>query len=396
MGMYQAGRLLIKQFVKRNTEYLKRTSSGRDLVFYCGDTPHQWNPELFKRKGFGGSEEAVLYVTRELAKLGWHVTVYNNCGHKPIVEAGVTYRPFWEFNPRDKQDVVVVWRASKPLDWNINAEKIFVELQDATDERPFTKRDRMARVTRVFVRSPFHRSLYPHLPDHKMAVIPNGIDFSLLDGDERKEPYLLINTSSADRSMSVLPKLFSEIKRRVPQARLQWAYGWELFEAVNARRPDRLEWMRRTRREMDEAGIETLGHLSQAEVGRLYQRGAIFAYPTTYLETDCISVKKAQACGCVPVTTDVGALATSVEFGIKVPCKPADPSNQAQRFHRGVEDPESQRMWVDATVDLLTNTQKRAEFATRGEKWARQFGWPQIAARWHDILSGQERFAPTP
>src|ERR1700693_836246 len=65
MGMYQAGRLLIKQFVNRNTEYLKRTSSGRDLVFYCGDTPHQWNPELFKRKGFGGSEEAVLYVTRE-------------------------------------------------------------------------------------------------------------------------------------------------------------------------------------------------------------------------------------------------------------------------------------------------------------------------------------------
>ena len=220
MGIVRTGRFLLKQFVKRNTEYRKTASSGKDLVIYCGHTKHQWNPELFKTKGFGGSEEAVIYLTRELAKLGWDITVYNNCGHKPLVDGGVTYRPSWDFNPGDKQDIVILWRVVKPLDWDINAEKILVDLHDAASEKAFTDRNRLARVTGVFVKSQFHRSLYPNVPDRKIAVIPNGLDFSLLRSDEPKDPYLLINTSSADRSLDVLPKLFKEVKRRVPKARL--------------------------------------------------------------------------------------------------------------------------------------------------------------------------------
>src|SRR5713101_8455342 len=112
MGIYHSGRFLIKQFIKRNTAYLKTTSSGNDLVFYCGFSKHQWHPNMI---GFGGSEEAIIYLGRELTKLGWDVTVYNNCGHKPLLDHGVAYRPWWEFNPRDKQDVVIVWQWTKPL-----------------------------------------------------------------------------------------------------------------------------------------------------------------------------------------------------------------------------------------------------------------------------------------
>src|SRR6266571_5274549 len=334
MGIVRTGRFLLKQFVKRNTEYRKTASSGKDLVIYCGHTKHQWNPELFKTKGFGGSEEAVIYLTRELAKLGWDITVYNNCGHKPLV-------------------------------------------------------------TGVFVKSQFHRSLYPNVPDRKIAVIPNGLDFSLLRSDEPKDPYLLINTSSADRSLDVLPKLFKEVKRRVPKARLQWAYGWDLFALFNAHHPDKLAWMEKTRREMEEAGVETLGHLTQAEVGKLYGKAAIFAYPTEFPEIDCISARKAQACGCVPVTSDFGALAESVQFGIKVPCVKRNIGKPDGRFHLGMENVEAQRLWVDVTVDLLTNPAKRSEIAIQGASWARQFGWPQIAARWHNILSDQRHFAAT-
>ena len=374
MGMFRAGRFLVRQFVKRNTEYLKRTSSGRDLVIHCGYTRHQWHP---RTSGFAGSEEAIINVAKELAKLGWDVTVYNNCGPKPLVDANVTYCPFWEFNPRDKQDVVILWRWPKPLDWDINAGRIFVELQDTTDEGAFTQRNRVAKLTRVFVRSQFHRSLYPNLPDDKIAIIPNGIDLSVLEGEEKKDPYLLINTSSVERSMAVLPKLFKEVKRRVPHARLQWAYGWDMFKLFNATDTERLQWMERIQRDLDDAGIETLGHLTIAEVGKLYQRGAILAYPTNFPETDCISVKKAQACGCVPVTTDIGALAENVQFGVKIPCK--DKGD-------GIDDQEAQQLWIDSTVELLINPDKRSELAIKGADWARQFSWPRIAARWHDIL----------
>jgi len=52
-------------------------------------------------------------------------------------------------------------------------------------------------------------------------------------------------------------------------------------------------------------------------------------------------------------------------------------------------------LWVDVTVYLLTKHDKRSELAVQGASWARQFGWPQVAARWHDILSDQRHFAAT-
>jgi glycosyltransferase involved in cell wall biosynthesis len=385
MGLLRAGRFLVRQLIKRNTEYLKRASSGKDLVIYCDYTKFQWHSGT---TGFSGSEEAVIHLAKELAKLEWDVTIYNNCGHKPVVDAGVTYRPFWEFNPRDRQDVVILWRWLKPLDWDINADKIFIDMHDVVPETMLTKRDRLAKVTRVFVKSRFQRSFYPSVPDEKMAVIANGIDFGVLEGNEQKDRYLLINTSAADRSMSVLPKLFREVRRRVPQARLQWSVGWGLFELFNAHDPEKIEWMQRTKREMADAGIESLGHLTDADLGRLYRRGAIFAYPTDFLENDCISVKKAQACGCVPVTTDAGALADSVQFGIKIPYTHANTRNQPGRFHFGIEDETAQRLWIDATVDLLNSPEKTAQLAVQGASWARQFAWPQIAACWHEILKG--------
>src|SRR5712691_4480733 len=318
MLSFRAGRFLLRRFIDRNTKYLKRTSSGRDLVIYCDYTGFIWHPQT---KGFSGSEEATINLARELVKLGWSVTVYNNCGHSPLSFEGVTYRPFWEFNPRDRQDVVILWRWPKPLDWDINAKSIFIDSQETTNEGFFTTRNRLSKFNRLFVKSNCHRSLFPNIPDHKIAVIPNGIDLTLLDGAEQKDPFLLINTSAADRSMGVLPKLFGQVRQRVPQARLQWAFGWDLFKVFNANRPDRIEWMKRTRQEMEQAGIESLGNLSPAEVGRLYQRGAILAYPTDFIELDCISARKAQACGCVPVTTNFAALEETVQFGIKIPCK---------------------------------------------------------------------------
>lgn len=370
--------------VLRNQKFIKQESSGRDLVIYCGNTVHAWNPVLFKTKGFGGSEEAVVHLAEEWAKLGWNVTVYNNCGHKQVREDGVTYRPFWEFNYRDKQDVVIVWRWPKVLDAPINAPKVFVDMHDVISPGEFTEK-RLQKVTKVFVKSQFHRDIFSNIPDDKIAVIPNGFQV-YPPVSVGKDQYLIINTSSPDRSMDVLPKLFAEVKKRVPQARLQWAYGWDNFKTGYANDTKKLEWMKQTQQAMEEAGIETLGRLTQADVGQLYHRANIFAYPTEFAEIDCISVKKAQAAGCWAVTTDFGALAESNVFGIRIPSpKTKDTWNKPYQFHFGLEGEEEQRAWVDEVVKVLEG---RYVLPKQGriDAWADSFAWSTIAERWNKIL----------
>ncbi len=163
----------------RNENFVKEKSSGRDLVYYCGMTTHEWYDGA---PGFiGGSEEAVINLTRQLAKMGWKVIVYNNCGHIGRTVNGVVYRPFWEFNYRDKQDVVILWRSARPLDAPINAPKVYLDAHDVMADAEFNEQ-RLARVTKVFVKSQFHRSLTPSIPDDKVVVIPNGVEISLLEG----------------------------------------------------------------------------------------------------------------------------------------------------------------------------------------------------------------------
>ncbi len=379
-----------RQFKQRNARR-KTASSGRDLVIYCGETKFAWHP-LMAGTHLGGSEEAVINLAPELVKLGWDVTVYNSCGLKPIFIDGVLYRPYWDFNPRDRQDVAILWRNPKLADAGINADRIFLDLHDTIPERRIQRYNRIGKLTGVMVKSKFHRSLYAGIPQEKLVVIPNGMDFRFLEGDVQKDPFLIINTSSPDRSMEVLPKLFKEIKQQVPQARLQWAYGWDVFSLFNAKRPNRLAWMEERKKEMAEAGIESVGWLSHAEVGKLYQRAAVLAYPTDFSEIDCISVKKAQACGCVPVATDAGALPDSVQFGIKVPCGRNDaPERTNIGFPFGLRDEQAQRMWVNAVVDLLQHPDKRMALAEGGKAWARQFSWANIAARWDAVLRGEPR-----
>ncbi len=387
--------------VLRNTHFVKQSSSGKDLVIYCGNTAHQWNPELFETKGFGGSEEAVFHMARELSLLGWNVTVYNNCGHKeikqrivghtsPTIKDGekselvnyVTWKPFWMWNYRDKQDVVILWRWTKPLDADINAPKVFVDLHDVVPQGEFTEK-RLAKLTKVFVKTEFHRSLFPNVPDSKIAIVPNGFA-TYPDKKVEKDPYLIINTSSPDRSMDVLPKLFKEIKKQVPQAKMAWAYGWHNFQSMYAHDPKKLKWMGEVNAAMEEAGVENLGRLTQEQVGELYWKAAIFAYPTEFAEIDCISVKKAQAARALPITTDFGALKESNAFGITVHSeKTKDNWNQPYQFHFGLESEEAQKQWVKEVVSALKMKKK----VGTTDDWIQSFSWPQIAKRWSVVLT---------
>jgi len=55
----------------------------KSIAYFCGKGYEPWGANTLD-KGMGGSEEAVVYLSREMAKLGYHVTVYNECDEEYI------------------------------------------------------------------------------------------------------------------------------------------------------------------------------------------------------------------------------------------------------------------------------------------------------------------------
>jgi glycosyltransferase involved in cell wall biosynthesis len=302
-----------------------------------------------------------------------------------MVEDGVTWKPFWEFNYRDKQDVIILWRSPKALDFDLNCENIYLDLHDVIPAGEFNEK-RLAKLTKVFLKTKAHRDVFPNIPDEKIAIVPNGIDttpFEKYLKTVKKDPYLIINTSSADRSMDIAPEIFKRVKARVPQAKMKWAYGWGIYDQTFEHDRQKLDWKQSVNKAMEESGIENLGKINQDEVAKLYCEAGIFLYPTEFYEIDCISAKKAQLGGAYPITTNFAALNESVQFGDKIHSEKTK-SNWAKdfQFHFGVETEEQIDAFVERVVEKLGKEQDITEMTT----WAKKFDWQVVGNKWQEVL----------
>ena len=375
---------------QRNAHFVKSESSGRDLIFYCDDSGELWNPETARTTGIGGSEEAVLWLSKLMQQRGWNVTVYANCGLREKDYDGVKWKPYWTWNCRDKQDITVLWRHPEKAIHTIPSGVVMVDLHDVIAETEFT-RDRLHRIDRIFVKSKFHRSLYPGISDEKFVILPNGIDTQLFDTICERDPMLLINTSSADRSLEAFLDCFEEIKKQVPNAKAQWAYGWGAWDHVYSSSAAKLEWKARMQSRMRELGVAERGRLNHDEIARLYCEANIFAYPSEYEEIDCISLSKAMAAGAVPVTIDYAAMGEKSHHG-GVFIHSAKSGNgwvPADQFHYEITDPEQKAEFVRETVQLLMRPPSEAEREAMRAWAASTFDWNEIADKWDAVLTSR-------
>lgn len=363
----------------RNTRFVKTESTGKDIAYFCGMTSGEWNPRIAEEKGVGGSEEAVIHLSKRWAKQGYNVTVYNSCGYKEEVFDGVTYKPFWMFNARDKHDVVICWRNLHLADLNLNTTKLFIDVHDMIKPGEFTE-ERLKKVDKVFLKSNFHRSVFPTIPDEKVVIVPNGIDTSVFEGDFEKDPYLIVNTSSPDRSLSSFIEGFKKVKEKVPKAKAIWAYGWDVFDSVHASNPQLMEWKEEIVKKMKETeGFTNAGKLSHGEVAKLYQRGSVFGYPSEFAEIDCISLSKAMAAGCYPVTTDFAAMGDKKGHGgiFLRSQKDKDTWCLPNQFDFAYQNTDE---WADAVIEALEGDVEDTDYM---RDWAlEEFDWDKITNIW--------------
>lgn len=355
----------------------KHTSTGRDIVWYCG--PGQYFQFSNKWNGYstniGGSEEAVLNMAKGLAKRKWNVTVYCVTDSKRNID-GVWYIPYWEWLPLDRQDVTVIWRDPSILQDlpGINSARVLLDLHDVIDSKWITK-EIYEKLTYICVKSKFHASLFnTHIT--KIKIIPNGIYTTDFQSTE-KQSNIIINTSSPDRSLRALLRAMPIIREKVPNAEIHWAYGFRNGIQEGGMEADSrkyvTDWVAETKELMAKTeGFVDLGRLSQTEISDLYKKAKVFAYGTRFPEIDCISMTKALAAGCIPVVTNTAALAE--KMGSVQEVEPATLMEDSIDYSIGPGEVFDK--WINQIIQALSSDEK--DNVNKYTKFAKKYDYDVV------------------
>jgi len=360
--------------------------TGLRISFYCGRSNEPWSP-LSVATGIGGSQEALIAMAAALHQLGHTVRVYNSCGAAAGVYDGVVYEDHRAFGRRSSADLVVVWRwpeLAGSLPPHIPS---YLWLEDMAD--PAAVAAAAGRYRKIIVLSRFHRRHYSLLPEEKFFYSRNGIFPEHFDQPVERDPYKVVYGSSYDRGLTRLLDAWPRVKAAVPKATLSVFYGFHSARARSFqlfRRPLR-SYLRRNPiaflmyrhgmlSRMRRANAQHLGRIGHLEVARHFLSAGIWAYPTVFPETNCITAMKAQAAGTLPVVIPSGAVEETVQFGFRT-------ATSANDYPLRRLPPAVYAEWEDLLISNLRDPAKLEPLRAPMAAAARQrFAWETVAREW--------------
>lgn len=359
------------------------------FFFYAPLSFEQWDWRSPDDQGIGGSETAVVEMARRLANRGHEVTVYaklrDDC---PRLQFGGA-----EWLPLDAADFTApgIWvlsRCPSALD-NFPVEhpgqQTWLVCQDVfypNIGKDGLTSDRIARLDRCLpLCTAQEKWLILKSADlaGKTYLSSNGVRTDLIEQIESTEriardPYKLIYSSSPDRGLPALLKIFRRVREFEPRLRLTVAYGWNnIISGCKGKYWDNI------RRDCDELmkqpGVTWRGRLPQPELYREFMSSGIWCYPTTFSETSCCSCMEAQAMGAIPVTNPFWALLDNVRHGIFLP---GDVANE----------PLVQASYVGEIIRLTRQPELQEQIRSAMIPWARErFNWERVVDEYEAMAS---------
>jgi hypothetical protein len=281
-----------------------RDTSAFDVVVYCGHLSIEWDPESLS---LGGSEQAVVHLSRHWRRSGRTVAVYGRFAFDERDVDGVSYQHWSHFRVKRDYNVLVLWRLfgmhpmlSLP---SLRARVVIVDLHDNVAEGYVSVARDMDRVTHVAFKSRFHAHCYAvttgaPVPESKCAIIPNGIrvdSFSCCPPGVTRQRYRFCYASCYTRGVLPFLKHTWPILRALePRAEFHMMYGKTSIKDE--------AFLDELNKAMDQPGVVDHGRVGIDDVVAEKHRSSLHIYFTSSLaEIDCISIRESLVAGCIPV-----------------------------------------------------------------------------------------------
>jgi FkbM family methyltransferase len=381
---------------------------------YDGDT--------LNRKGLGGSESAVILVSRELAKIGCSVTVFNACNeddNKPGIYDRVIYRSLYDIGAGDDDfDVVISSRVVTPFitpQWygypqttnrKFHYEQ-FEKMQKNAKLKVFWMHDTFCwgddiledlvhngQIDEIWTLSDFHsfyvmNAAHPKLRNYEvlrdhMWTTRNGIVkyFDTVDIDAKDPNMFIFNANMSKGLNPLLNGVWPRLKQKLPNARLTVIGGHYKLGAAFAHGDEETEFMKIAGPHFEDPTIKFTGIITQKEVAEYCKKASYFIYPASLPETYGISTMEALYANTPLLTCRFGALeesASSYSYYI-------DYAIEANSLFPNINANEQIDKFVDMAVAAYNNPAEHRRRMEALDVVKDLLGWEVTALEWKQHL----------
>lgn len=376
-----------------------------------------YDGNTLQKRGLGGSESAVILMSKELKKLGFDVTVFNNCVDSQAEEGvydGVKYVDISRLlEPNSYQaDIVISIRTVTPFApesyWPhlrfdgkryqnlVQSAKLKVLWMHDT----FCDGDQFVEelliqgyIDEMFTLSDFHTSYVTNcwhggkrrnfeVLKNKVYITRNGMTkYNDWVDIKSKDKNLFVYNASVTKGLNPLLKLiWPEVKKQIPQAQLKVIGGFYRFRD-NAE-PDAQE---KTLREYaadplyKQLDVEFTGVIKQSEIAEILSKASFFIFPGAFPETFGISSLESLYYNTPILGCRFGALE---ETGVDQACYLLDYAVEPNNLFPEINQEEQAKKFIEMTVNAYYNT-----YLHQQKMYAcnivRDFcGWDSVALQW--------------
>jgi hypothetical protein len=180
-----------------------------------------WGPSSLIQKGIGGAGEAVVWLARKFAQMGYFTEVYGNVPDADLGfdDGGVMWRQFWEYDERTACDVFIVWwdhLDSVAIGAAAKTRYVWLHYGQYFDRWPPVA---AASINAVFPMSQFHGKQLPEHAQDKVVVSANGLAPHLYE-DGPNDTWNLIYASHPFYGLDTLLRMWPSIAAALPNVTL--------------------------------------------------------------------------------------------------------------------------------------------------------------------------------
>lgn len=342
------------------------------IVFIVNGGFNTWTGSDILKRGIGGSETFIIEISKYVQQdYNFQCIVFCNCEGEEIYE-GVEYKPlagYTNYIATNEIHTVVVSRYPEYLPAIYQSEHIgsvYLILHDLIPSGEIIIRD--PRLRKVLLLSDYHKqffdNMFPTMADIS-EKFEYGIDQEtvLKGGEEKKIPYKFIYSSFANRGLLYLLQMWRKIKDRFPSATLHIHCDVD-NKWLNNVNSSEMQLIKNLLFDLKNDGVFYKGWTSKSDLYSTWKTSDVWFYPTTFLETFCLTALECALSKTLAVTFPIGSLLETVgNRGVMI--------NQNVTLEEGQEKTLQELFWI---LDE-SNRKVKDDYIERNYQWAMTKSW---------------------